>query len=441
MIPYPATIVLSAQLEIDKSLTITGPGAEQLAISGNQQGRVFLIDGTASMVVQISGVTIRDGKVGSNPCGGLYNKDAQLTLDHVIITANQTNGRGGGIHNAHGLVTVRDSLISDNTAVAGGGIYNNGSGASGGTVHVVRSTISGNATKNGPGGGMHNNYGVVTVAESTLSGNQAPNGHRGGGLYNLRGEMSVTNSTVSGNASKHGPGVWNQNGTLRLTHGTITQNTGTSSLSGAALYSHTSLSGALHLGQTLIAGNSSAGAPDDCEATAGSLATDAGNLIVSQDQCGTPVITSDPQLGPLQDHGGPTATHALLGGSSAIDVIPYGTNGCGTTWTTDQRGGVYGRPFPAGGACDIGAHESVTQLTVRKRGSGSGTMLVNGQECGPACEDMQIPFTEHTVVNLEAIPEPGSYFVRWEDEPGQPLEGIVYEATDVSVYAVFEISE
>jgi hypothetical protein len=42
-----------------------------------------------------------------------------------------------------------------------------------------------------------------------------------------------------------------------------------------------------------------------------------------------------------------------LPGSPAIDAIPLGTSGCGTTITTDQRG----FPRPIGGRCDIGAYE------------------------------------------------------------------------------------
>jgi hypothetical protein len=64
----------------------------------------------------------------------------------------------------------------------------------------------------------------------------------------------------------------------------------------------------------------------------------------------------DPLLGPLQDNGGPTFTHALLPGSLALDAIPWGTNGCGTTHIGDQR--WQARPQPAWGACDIGAYEA-----------------------------------------------------------------------------------
>jgi hypothetical protein len=62
---------------------------------------------------------------------------------------------------------------------------------------------------------------------------------------------------------------------------------------------------------------------------------------------------------PLLDNSGPTWTHALQLGSPAIDLIPVGTNGCGSTLTTDQRG--ISRPQDGDGnglaLCDIGAFE------------------------------------------------------------------------------------
>jgi hypothetical protein len=63
----------------------------------------------------------------------------------------------------------------------------------------------------------------------------------------------------------------------------------------------------------------------------------------------------DPLLGPLQENGGSTFTQALLPGSPALDAIPWGTNGCGTTLLSDQR--WQARPQALGGPCDIGAYE------------------------------------------------------------------------------------
>jgi hypothetical protein len=69
-----------------------------------------------------------------------------------------------------------------------------------------------------------------------------------------------------------------------------------------------------------------------------------GNLV------GSAAAPLDPLLGPLQDNGGPTQTHALLPGSPAIDA---GNNAYATEW--DQRG--EGFPRIVNGIIDIGAFE------------------------------------------------------------------------------------
>ena len=66
---------------------------------------------------------------------------------------------------------------------------------------------------------------------------------------------------------------------------------------------------------------------------------------------GTDQVVPDPMLGPLQDNGGPTWTHALLPGSPAINQIPKAA--CEVE--TDQRGEP--RPETGGTMCDVGAFE------------------------------------------------------------------------------------
>jgi hypothetical protein len=67
-------------------------------------------------------------------------------------------------------------------------------------------------------------------------------------------------------------------------------------------------------------------------------------------------LTGDPGVGDFVDDGTPGRGHVpLLPGSRAIDAIPWGANGCGTTLYSDQR--WQARPESAGGACDIGAYE------------------------------------------------------------------------------------
>jgi len=105
---------------------------------------------------------------------------------------------------------------------------------------------------------------------------------------------------------------------------------------------------------TIVANNPKGG---NC---GGPVTTDGGYNIEDGTTCGFTAVTShsnmDPQLDPagLVPNGGPTSTIALLPLSPAIDLVPPGTNGCGTGITTDQRGAT--RPFGAG--CDVGAYEA-----------------------------------------------------------------------------------
>jgi hypothetical protein len=63
-------------------------------------------------------------------------------------------------------------------------------------------------------------------------------------------------------------------------------------------------------------------------------------------------INTDPLLGPLQNNGGPTFTHALLPGSPAIDA---GDPNFTPPPLNDQRGCSFDRVF--NGRIDIGSFE------------------------------------------------------------------------------------
>jgi len=118
--------------------------------------------------------------------------------------------------------------------------------------------------------------------------------------------------------------------------------------------------------------------PDDCLGTMFSLGY---NLIEEHASCaitGIPlgnITDQDPQLGPLQDNGGSTQTQALLAGSPASNAgeEPVCTDNNAAAITTDQRG-VH---RPIGGACDIGAYEQTTLVTIYSGGAGDGWVLEN----------------------------------------------------------------
>ncbi|MCY2990553.1 MAG: hypothetical protein NTY19_22150, partial [Planctomycetota bacterium] len=119
------------------------------------------------------------------------------------------------------------------------------------------------------------------------------------------------------------------------------------------------------IGNTILAANVGGTSPD----FSGSFTSLGHNLIgkasgstfingVNGDLVGTAVSPLDPQLGPLQDNGGGTTTHALLTGSPAIDA----GNNTGVA-ATDQRGQP--RRLDGNGdgiiAADMGAFEAVSR--------------------------------------------------------------------------------
>src|SRR5882672_7952114 len=103
------TILLSSgELVLTNNLVVNGPGATNLAVSGNNSNRVFEIGPNASVV--ISGLTVANGR--STNGGGIYNAGS-LNLLACILSTNTAlgaaslyfadpagDGRGGSIFNS-----------------------------------------------------------------------------------------------------------------------------------------------------------------------------------------------------------------------------------------------------------------------------------------------------------------------------------------------------
>ncbi len=199
----------SGELLVDRSITISGPGADNLLVNGNAKSRVFHIG--PSETVTISGLTTTNGNAHGEffpdvRGGGLYNDHATLTLTNCSVVANVAS-YGGGIYNdgynGSAVLTIVDSAINDNSSTggdsaSGGRIANDGSVA----LTILNSTISGNSAVGqfpftfGSGGGID---GAGTITNSTISGNYAGTG--GGGIS---GGGIITNSTISNNGAGGG---------------------------------------------------------------------------------------------------------------------------------------------------------------------------------------------------------------------------------------------
>ena len=328
------TITLTTgQLPVEKSITIQRSRVRSnLAVDGNHARRAFYIGW--GRTVTISGLSIING----------YAVD------------------GGGIWNNHGTLTINNSTLSGNSATAfGGGIYNFGDYGSA-ILTINNSTLSGNSTDSIGGGICNHGFAgsaTLTINNSTLSGNSA---NSGAGIYNRGFSGSVTltisNSTLSSNsASSVGGGIVNDgtssgSATLSIRNSTLSGNSSTYSGGGIYNYGHSG-NATLEIGNTILKTGASGENIFNVEGTVTSdgynLSSDnaGGFLTVTGDQ-----ITTDPILGPLQDNGGPTLTHAPSQGSPAIDA---GDPNFTPPPDYDQRGPGYNRV--ADGPTDIGAVE------------------------------------------------------------------------------------
>src|SRR5437763_2715664 len=100
------TILLtSGELVVGKNLTIRGPGADRPTINGNGTSRVLHI--LPRITATIDGMVITNGAASSDP------NDFPANF-------------GGGIYSDHATLTIRNCVISNNSASQGGGIYRNG---------------------------------------------------------------------------------------------------------------------------------------------------------------------------------------------------------------------------------------------------------------------------------------------------------------------------
>ncbi len=250
--------------------------------------------------------------------------DLDIT-DDVIIAGNAA---AATIVDANSLDRAFDIIGADvtmtNFTVQGGSVTGDGAGIAvdaAGSLTMTHSTVNGN-TATADGGGIASSGGTVDLTNVTLSTNTAD---QGGGL-DCAGACTLTNVTVTSNtAPSAGDGVRQQSG------GTIT------------------------FANTIVAGNLSAGA-GECDGAPANLVSNGYNLS-SDTSCDFTAAgdqeDTDPSLGPLQDNGGPTFTHAPPDTSRAVDAGDSSI--CvGPDNDTDQRGSAR----PAGVSCDVGSYEA-----------------------------------------------------------------------------------
>jgi CSLREA domain-containing protein len=333
---------LTGDLDIfSVSVTIVGAGMGKTVIdAGEMDGlreRVFQIgafDTIEEPSATLRDLTVTGGWAVADPPdnevtgGGIQVDVGSLTLERVEVHDNYAAQSGAGIQaEVNSLVTITDSKITENRTTflgVGAGIAFSGANGS-----IERSLIQGNHAMDSGGGMFLSGLGTVGLENTTVSGNTTTN--QGGGIYLGGSTLQLNNVSITNNtADQDGDNIGNGGG--------IHRDTGIGTLR-----------------NTIVAGNhdGSSGGPmfPDCS---GTVASGGHNLIGRSDGCmfaattgdqvGSSSSPIDPELMPLTENGGPTATHALIPGSPAVDA------GGPTCEATDQRG-------LARAVCDIGAYE------------------------------------------------------------------------------------
>ena len=316
-IAFAGTIQLASALpSLSHEVQIVGLKATANTVqpANGVQCRIFTVGEGAT--VTISDLTIRNGirtstfVGGPGQGGGIYNAGT-LTLLRCEVRGNQAigsnnlqgtggAGRGGGIHNNIGAtLTVDHCTVAGNTAKGGASSSVSGTGAHGygagiynnGVLTIRSSTISGNAAVGGSGstaglglgGGLYTDDSPPTnpvLISSTVCNNSA---NTGGGLNTYNMAFRVRSSILAGNLAPLGPECW---GPIHSEDYNLIENTSGCTLNGETTHSQ---------------------------------------------------INKESYLGPLQDNGGPTRTHALAIDSPARDNGDDTIVSAPENITTDQR--------------------------------------------------------------------------------------------------------
>jgi len=391
---YPDDFTLSVQDGANYSRsghTIT-PAVD---FSGNLSVAAVVNDGTDDSNTYTLTVYVATSRSVENTNDAGAGSLRQLLTDAGNGDVIDLSGLSGTITLTSGELLIDKTLTLEGPAGASMTIDADGGSrvlsiAAGVTVELSHLNITGGSAA-GNGGGIHN-AGELTLGNVTVYSNSATGD--GGGIYNT-GTLNLTNGTLSANsAGNRGGGLFSgAAGDLTITHGTFSANSAT--VDGGNLYN----AGTIDMVHTILADAVAGGDWSD----SGAITANTDNLV--EDGSQGAAFSGDPGLGPLQDNGGGTLTHALPFGSPALNMLAPAD----CPLSADQRGIAR----PQGEQCDIGAFETVIYtLTVSTSGPGSGTVTGNpaGIDCGQTCS---ADYPVDALVVLDASAGTASAFGGW----------------------------
>lgn len=410
------TIRLAKELRICRGVTIQGPGASSLAISGGDSTRLIRIMRSDS--VNILDVSLVRGHAPTGTDGGAIVVEGVLRLVNCIVSNNYADDDGGGLNISENAAAYLDSCtVQHNSCGDDGGGFRNFRGL----LVIENSTVDNNHSSSW-GGGISSS-GTIRIAGSTFLKNNADG--VGGGVRAFGGSLEIVNSTFTMNTAGSRVGGISASTNLALRFCTIVNNSAASLAGGVQIEDTTAI-----IENTLIAKNSAPRSPD-VSSDNGTFVSQGYNLIgdttgsawtpAIADQLGNGVSPIDPLVQPLTSNGGSTATVELSAGSPCIDQ----GNGVGAP-ATDQRGW----PRVYNSLADIGAFESQPPLHLY--------VDVFGAENQASFELFPNPGKNHITI---AFPQKGDYQITIGNMWGQSLLQVSLKDTDQKRIEVAEWPE
>lgn len=253
-----------AALDIASGSVVASP----ITVTANSGGGI-----SNAGTLQLSGSTVSANTTTGNGAG-ILNTGSLTSISNTVTGNTAATGLGGGIYNTNSeqltKTTVGGStLAAGNTALFGGGIYNEGGSTNLSTSTVSDNTATGAGSGDGFGGGIYNLAGKLTSIGSTVSGNLANGdttsgvGGNGGGIYIAAATLlTLQQTTISANKAQgtggnggNGGGIYMNAGPLTGTLDTITANTATGN--GGGLYV-ANTTGVGKMSQSTISSNTAA---------------------------------------------------------------------------------------------------------------------------------------------------------------------------------------
>ena len=181
---YPGTYYENLEINEKSIILLAVNSSDSTIIDGNYAGPVIIFNNVNTEPVELNGFTIQNGN-------GEFIENATF---------------GGGILSKDSYSIIKNSVIKNNSAFAGGGIcyyslnYNNQNNL------IANCEVKNNNASEG--GGVFSANHIITIENSNFNSNGMDLYGSGGGIQILLSELCINNSTLSNNETRFGGGIY-----------------------------------------------------------------------------------------------------------------------------------------------------------------------------------------------------------------------------------------